>query len=194
MTVELDHWSLLVVECAASSEQKVLGELRKRGTEGETILKQQTEEDMPREISTVPHDIQVMTEFIDQQSRLPEIPLLSVALWRRYRVRKEGVRWNDEAGLKDYLFKRHSKSASFTWRWEQVQVRERKILRQNATAGGGSDAVSSPERGCGRVVAAGTCLQSYATAAKEMTVREGLNTALDEEMPADPEVSLCNLW
>ncbi|KAI6688960.1 hypothetical protein NL676_025788 [Syzygium grande] len=68
---------------------------------------------------------------------------LSIALWGRYRVRKEGVRWNDEAGLKDYLFKRHSESASFTWWWEQVQLREHKIRRRKATAGGGS--VSDPE-------------------------------------------------
>ncbi|KAI6683547.1 hypothetical protein NL676_029460 [Syzygium grande] len=126
-------------------ETKVFGESRMRETEGETILKQQTEEDTPREISSVSCDIQAMTEFVDQQSRLPEIPLLLVALWRRYRVRKEGVRWNDEAGLKDYLSKRHRESASFTWWWEQVQVRERKILRRKATAGG-SDAVPSRER------------------------------------------------
>ena len=50
------------------------------------------------------------------------------------------------------------------------------------------------ERGCGRVVAAGTWLQSNATAAKEMTVREDLNTALDEEMPADPDVKSFYGW
>ncbi|KAI6678682.1 hypothetical protein NL676_039478 [Syzygium grande] len=41
-----------VVECAASSEQKVFGKLRKRGTESELILKQQAEGDVPGEIST----------------------------------------------------------------------------------------------------------------------------------------------
>ncbi|KAI6670973.1 hypothetical protein NL676_005858 [Syzygium grande] len=44
--------SFPVVERAASSEQKVFGELRKRGTESEAILKQQAEEDVPGEIST----------------------------------------------------------------------------------------------------------------------------------------------
>ncbi|KAI6678535.1 hypothetical protein NL676_039331 [Syzygium grande] len=66
------------------------------------------------------------------------------------------------------------------------------IIRRKATAGG-SDAVSSRERLL-KSCAAGTRLQSDATAAKEMTVREGLNTTLDEEMPVDPEVSLSSGW
>ena len=60
-TVELDHRSFLAVERVASSEQKAFGELRKRETEGETILKQQTERKLRLEIFSVPHDIQALT-------------------------------------------------------------------------------------------------------------------------------------
>ncbi|XP_030527623.1 pyruvate dehydrogenase E1 component subunit beta-1, mitochondrial-like [Rhodamnia argentea] len=63
------------------------------------------------------------------------------------------------------------------------------ILRRKATAGG-SDAVLLRERLRKSCAPATTRLQGYATAAKEMMVRDALNTALDEEMSADPRVFL----
>ncbi|KAK0573175.1 hypothetical protein LWI29_003950 [Acer saccharum] len=56
------------------------------------------------------------------------------------------------------------------------------ILRQKVVAGGGSPLV--------RIRPAVSALRSYSSAAKEMTVRDALNSALDEEMSADPKVFL----
>ncbi|KAL3728520.1 hypothetical protein ACJRO7_033155 [Eucalyptus globulus] len=66
------------------------------------------------------------------------------------------------------------------------------VLRRKAAAAaaGGSDAMllgGRLRKSCAAVAAG---LRGYATTAKEMTVREALNSALDEEMSADPEVFL----
>ncbi|KAF8018375.1 hypothetical protein BT93_H3305 [Corymbia citriodora subsp. variegata] len=63
------------------------------------------------------------------------------------------------------------------------------ILRRRAAAGG-SDAVLLSERLRKSCAAAMMRFQGYTTAAKEMTVREALNSVLDEEMSADPRVFL----
>ncbi|KAI6692236.1 hypothetical protein NL676_019946 [Syzygium grande] len=63
------------------------------------------------------------------------------------------------------------------------------ILRREAAAGC-LDAVLLRERLRRSCAAATARLRGYATAAREMTVREALNTALDEEMSADPRVFL----
>lgn len=62
------------------------------------------------------------------------------------------------------------------------------ILIGKATARG-LDAVMLRER-LRKSCDAETPLHSYATAAKEMTVREALNTAFDEKISADPRVFL----
>ncbi|KAI3407858.1 NAC domain-containing protein [Psidium guajava] len=63
------------------------------------------------------------------------------------------------------------------------------ILRRKAAAGG-SDAVLLRERLRKNCAMATARLQGYATGAKEMMVRDALNSALDEEMSADPRVYL----
>ncbi|KAK3418820.1 hypothetical protein EUGRSUZ_H03385 [Eucalyptus grandis] len=66
------------------------------------------------------------------------------------------------------------------------------VLRRKAAAAavGGSDAMLLGGRLRKSCAAAAAGLRGYATAAKEMTVREALNSALDEEMSADPKVFL----
>ncbi|EXB40354.1 hypothetical protein L484_017496 [Morus notabilis] len=58
------------------------------------------------------------------------------------------------------------------------------ILRQKVGAG------SSSALSLQRIRPVASALRHYSSAAKEMTVREALNSALDEEMSADPKVFL----
>ncbi|PON51892.1 Pyruvate dehydrogenase E1 component subunit beta [Parasponia andersonii] len=62
------------------------------------------------------------------------------------------------------------------------------ILRQKVGAGSSSAMILG--QSLQRIRPAASGLRNYASAAKEMTVRDALNSALDEEMSADPKVFL----
>ncbi|XP_059656601.1 pyruvate dehydrogenase E1 component subunit beta-1, mitochondrial-like isoform X2 [Cornus florida] len=62
------------------------------------------------------------------------------------------------------------------------------IMRQKVVTGGSS--VGILEQSLHRIRPAVSALRSYSSAAKEITVRDALNSALDEEMSADPKVFL----